>query len=221
MKNRKTILTVFAVLALLCLGIGYAALSSTLNLGGNISASGTDDSTPTGDATTEYLYLKWADDTLPSGDSLPIDYSVSEGSTGHIGLSPIYSDSHQQGDLIGLYLSVEGLSKKGESASAQAVFLIELGVEGSADAVATYTLTDQNGNAIAPYVMSIDVTMTKLEDAEGNKYTDPASDEIEGLKDHDYVLLTITVTNQRTLIYAEDSYDYNLEVYVTATATNE
>lgn len=34
MKNRKSILVVFAVLALLCLGIGYAALTDTLGING-------------------------------------------------------------------------------------------------------------------------------------------------------------------------------------------
>ena len=40
MKNRKCILVVFAVLALLCLGIGYAALSDTLTLNLTINGDG-------------------------------------------------------------------------------------------------------------------------------------------------------------------------------------
>lgn len=40
MKNRKSILVVFAILALLCLGIGYAALSDTLVMTGTVLADG-------------------------------------------------------------------------------------------------------------------------------------------------------------------------------------
>ena len=37
MKNRKNVLIVFAILAILCLGIGYAALTDTLTLTGTIN----------------------------------------------------------------------------------------------------------------------------------------------------------------------------------------
>ena len=40
MKNRKNVLIVFAVLAILCLGIGYAALTDSLTFGGTIEADG-------------------------------------------------------------------------------------------------------------------------------------------------------------------------------------
>ena len=36
MKNRKNVLIVFAILAILCLGIGYAALTDTLTLTGTV-----------------------------------------------------------------------------------------------------------------------------------------------------------------------------------------
>lgn len=42
MKNRKNVLIVFAVLAILCLGIGYAALVDELNLSGTVEASSSD-----------------------------------------------------------------------------------------------------------------------------------------------------------------------------------
>ena len=221
MKNRKCILVVFAVLALLCLGIGYAALSDTLNLGGSISANGTDDSTSTGDQANEYLYLSWAEE-MPSGDSLPFDCWVSEGTTGSIYISPIFSDSHQQGDVIGFYLDAEGFSKKGESGTVQTAIAISMGINSTANLTSSYTLTDRNGNEITEDLMTIEVSFKKLEDIHGNKYNDQNKHEsLEGLVDGDHMLLIITVTNQKTLLHAEDSYDYNVEVYITATATNE
>lgn len=42
MKNRKNVLIVFAVLAILCLGIGYAALTDSLQLTGTIKGGASD-----------------------------------------------------------------------------------------------------------------------------------------------------------------------------------
>ena len=39
MKNRRTTLIAFVLIAALCVGIGYAALTDTLTIGGNVSAS--------------------------------------------------------------------------------------------------------------------------------------------------------------------------------------
>lgn len=44
MKNKKSVLICFAILALLCLGIGFATLTDTLTIGGNVTSAGALDS---------------------------------------------------------------------------------------------------------------------------------------------------------------------------------
>ena len=84
-----------------------------------------------------------------------------------------------------------------KSAVINVVYYLAIGTESNVDAVASYTLEDEAGNAIGSDLMSIEFTHTKLENKDGTSYPNTPSSTCTGLVDGDYVLLTITITNNR------------------------
>lgn len=225
MRNRKSILTVFAILAILCLGIGYAALSDSIGLSGWITADGFDDNVIEGDEVDQFITLRWNHVGLPSHAETPEMTIVPEGTTANVNIQPSWDGPHEGYGgtlpLKSLIIDVDGLSQKGEYVVVNVDYIVETGIDCKVDANATYTLVDENGNEISTDLMTVEFKHTKLENADGTIYERIATDSAVNLVNGDYVLLTIRITNQKTLLYTEDSYKYKLVVTVTGTATND
>lgn len=69
MKNRKNVLIVFAVLAILCLGIGYAALTDSLQLTGTIKGGASDADI----VNPEEFNILWVSGTTEDSSNVALD----------------------------------------------------------------------------------------------------------------------------------------------------
>lgn len=105
MKNRKNVLIVFAVLAILCLGIGYAALSDTLVINGTISGNSRNNSGSVVDE--EQFDLQWTG-TPTATPALPEGEDAATYNNLHAAAS--YTDPN--GDAT---ITVENMSIKGQT----------------------------------------------------------------------------------------------------------
>ena len=107
MKNRKSILVVFAILALLCLGIGYAVLTDSIDLTTTLDGQGSDTKVE-----DESLFcISWIKET--------IFIDTMENGQDPITVTPTYTNSDNNsvnGRTVSIELDMDGFQFAGDQA---------------------------------------------------------------------------------------------------------